>query len=350
MKRDQGIRLMLIAGTSIIMVVALWQTRTEREATRFITLTSEPRGIMGTSCRLAVVTRPVDEARATEALEAAENVLRSIELDVSSWLEGSRITRFNQASAGDGIPLSETCHAILQLALGAHQLTDGTFDVTVRPLIQLWREAAASGTVPTDKALERARQRSSWDLIDLTSEEIIKLGDGVEIDLGGIAKGYAIDRAVEALQMIGVAGGLVDVGGDLRVFGQPPDGSAWRIVIRDPSGSGTLEHLAVRTGAVCTSGDYSRFHEIGGKRYSHIIDPRTGRPAAAAISVSVVGISALEADIWATSLSIIGPRGLVILPDGMESMMVIGMPDDDSTVFNTVSSDLFEQYIDRTAR
>ncbi|MFC1540229.1 FAD:protein FMN transferase [Gemmatimonadota bacterium] len=350
MKHDQVIRLALLAGTVIIVAVALQQTRSERESRRYITLTSEPQGIMGTTCRLAVVTRPVDESRATEALASAESILRSIELDVSSWLEGSRISRFNQARAGDEITLSATSQAILQYAHDAWQLTEGTFDVTVRPLIQLWREAAGTATPPGDDALETARQQSSWDLVDLTREHIIKRGDGVEIDLGGIAKGYAIDQAVEALQGAGAAGGLVDVGGDLRVFGQPPDGRAWRVVIRDPSGSGALERLTLPSGAVCTSGDYSRFYEIGGERYSHIIDPRTGRPAAAALSVSVIATTALEADIWATSLSILGPQGLAMVPDGMEAMMVVTMLQDGVITHNTVTSPLFEQYIDITDR
>ncbi len=350
MRRDQVIRLMLLVCTAIIVVVALRQTRTEREAVRFITLTSEPQGIMGTSCRLAVVTRPVEEARATEALSVAESVLRSIELEVSSWLEGSRVTRFNRAAVGDEIPLSATSYAILHDALEAHQTTGGTFDVTIRPLILLWREAASAGVLPGDAALNRARQQSSWDQIDLTRERIFKLSSGVEIDLGGIAKGYAIDRAVEAMQSAGAVGGLVDVGGDLRVFGQPPDGIAWRVVVQDPSGSGALEHLALLTGAVCTSGDYSRFFVIDGERYSHIIDPRTGHPATAALSVSVIAPTALEADIWATSLSILGPRGLETVPDGIESMMVLSMSPDGSIMHDTVISGSFDLYIDPIVR
>ena len=341
MKRDRIIRRVLLVITSLIVGVALWQTRSEREIIRFITLTSEPEGIMGTTCQLAVVTLPVDEERAEEALARAESVLRGIELEVSSWLDGSLITRFNRASAGEKIALSDISYAILRHAQVAYQVTGGAFDVTIRPLILLWRKSVPARLRPTPEEITRARETSSWDLINLQPEGITKRSDGVEVDLGGIAKGYAIDRAIETMRAAGVAGGLVDVGGDLRVFGQPPDGHAWQIEIRDPAGSGVIDHLSVESGAVCTSGDYSRFYEINGVRYSHIIDPKTGQPAAFAVSVTVVAPTALEGDIWATALSVLGPDGLDTLPEGIESMLIVW----EGTAQTTISSARFDAYI-----
>ncbi|MFC1628318.1 FAD:protein FMN transferase [Gemmatimonadota bacterium] len=346
MIRDRTVRYTLLIITSIVVGIALWQTRSERDALRFITLTSEPAGIMGTTCRLAVVARTVEADRAEEALADAESVLRGIELEISSWLNTSLIARFNQAPAGEAIELSEISYDLLRHAQAAHQETHGTFDVTVRPLIMLWRGSVQAQHLPTPEEITRARETSSWDLIDLRPMEIVKISDGAQVDLGGIAKGYAIDRAIDAIQNAGVAGGLIDVGGDLRVFGQPPDGHAWQVDIRDPAGSGIIGRLSIESGAVCTSGDYSRFNEIAGERYSHIIDPRTGRPAEIAISVTVIAPSALLGDIWATSLSVLGPDGITSLPDGLESMMMV----QDGRELASVSSAGFPAYQGRNRR
>ncbi|MFC1545730.1 FAD:protein FMN transferase [Gemmatimonadota bacterium] len=328
---------------SIIVAVAFWQTRGDRDSLRHITLTTEPEGIMGTSCQLVVVTRPVDEELAVEALTAAERVLRGIELEVSSWLEGSQISLFNEASAGEDVALSDLSHTILSHAREAWRETGGAFDVTIRPLILLWRGSADSQILPTTGEVTRAREASSWDLIDLRTGWISKRADGAQVDLGGIAKGYAIDRAVEAMQAAGVEGGLVDVGGDLRVFGQPPDGRSWHVQIRDPAGSGVLSDLSIASGSVCTSGDYTRFNEISGVRYSHIIDPRTGQPVVDAVSVTVVATSALDADIWATTLSVLGPDGIGSLPGSVEAMMIMQT----GTSRERVTSSSFDTYLDR---
>ncbi len=343
MIRDCTARYALVIITSIAVGIALWQTRSERDVLRFITLTSEPDGIMGTTCKLAVVTRPVDERQGGEALADAESVLRGIELEVSSWLNGSLITRFNQASAREAIALSPVSSDILHHAQAAYLETDGAFDITVRPLIMLWRESVQAQRLPTQGEITRARETSSWGLIDLRTEEIVKISEGVEVDLGGIAKGYAIDMAIEAMQRAGIAGGLVDVGGDLRVFGQPPDGHSWQVDIRDPVSSGIVGRLSLKSGAVCTSGDYSRFNQIGRERYNHIIDPRTGQPAESAASVTVVAPSALQGDIWATALSVLGPDGLASLPVGVEAMLML----QDGTTLAMVPSAEFHSYFNR---
>jgi len=150
------------------------------------------------------------------------------------------------------------------------------------------------------------------------------------IDLGGIAKGYGIDQAVQALKDDGVSGGLVNVGGDIRCFGRPPKGDLWEIKIKDPfKKEGIFAKLGIKSGAVCTSGNYFRFVEIGDKRFSHIIDPRTGIPAEAAASVTVMAPTAITADAWATALSVLGPSGLEIIPENksIEAMIITGTPD-----------------------
>jgi thiamine biosynthesis lipoprotein len=146
----------------------------------------------------------------------------------------------------------------------------------------------------------------------------------VRVDLGGIAKGYAVDKAIEAMREARVAGGMVDVGGDLRCFGRPPAGQTWSVQVRDPFASGVLGKFQLKGSAVCTSGGYTRFVEIDGRRYGHIVDPRTGLPVDHVASVTVVAPTALAADVWATALSVHGQRGLEMLPEGAEALLVTG--------------------------
>jgi thiamine biosynthesis lipoprotein len=164
-----------------------------------------------------------------------------------------------------------------------------------------------------------------------------KLVDGVELDLGALAKGYAADQAAAVLAAAAeTTGGMVNLGGDLRCFGLSPRGGPWRVGIRHPFGEGNCGVLELTDAAVATSGDYYRYFEIAGRRYSHIFDPRTGRPARNTPSVTVVSLpaagrppSAAQADAWATALSVLGPAGLKKLAarPGLHAMIVVGDPD-----------------------
>ena len=180
-------------------------------------------------------------------------------------------------------------------------------------VIELWREAGVSGSLPVADDVKAARAESGWSHFNLSDDGVVKTKAIAKIDLGGIAKGYAIDLAAGAMRACGVEGGMVDVGGDIRCFGRPADADEWIAQVRDPSGVGALGQFRLGQGAVCTSGDYARFVELDGERYSHIIDPRTGLPAKAS-SVTVVAPDAITADTWATALSVLGPVGLERLP------------------------------------
>ncbi|MCJ7752256.1 MAG: FAD:protein FMN transferase, partial [Armatimonadetes bacterium] len=315
----------LILGLAALTGVALWKTSAPPPFSAPF-LVSHPEGVMGTTCTLVAVT--ADPAQGQKALRDAESVLRRVEGLMSTWLSDSEISRLNQAAAGEEVALSPETLLVLDTASGAALETDGAFDVTCRPVIELWREAAERGSLPSDAELENARAASSWELIELTPTGASKQAGSARVDLGGIAKGYGIDQSLDAMRAAGVLGALVDVGGDLRCFGQPPQASLWMVDVRDPFSEGRLAELGVWGAAVCTSGDYARFVEIEGRRYSHIADPRTGRLAEAACSVTVVAQTAMEADIWATALSVLGRDGIERLPSGVEAMLVIGEADD----------------------
>lgn len=295
-------------------------------------LGAEPRRIMGTTCRLLAVpphTQPAAEAVrvAGSALRDAELALRAIEAEMSIFIAESPLSRLNSASAGHHVALPHDTVSVLRASLDAWHATDGAFDVTCRPLSKLWKEAARRRRSPTPEQIALTRSASRWRNIVLDAAGATRTSPDVEVDMGGIAKGYGIDRAVERMRAAGARGGLVEVGGDLRVFGMAPGGRAyWEVQLRNPYGEGTIASLEIRQGAVCTSGDYFRYVTIAGRRFSHILDPRTGYPVAAAHSVTVVAPDATSADVWATALSVLGRAGLSRLPAKHEALLVTGDP------------------------
>jgi len=294
-------------------------------------VTSTPIGIMGTETALTAVVIGSDGKKAQTALSDAERALRDVEAKMSSWLEASELSRFNSAPPGKPARLSETTLGLLRLSKQLAEQTDGAFDVTCRPILQLWRKARTSRKPPTDQEIALAVGKCGWDKIRLHSEAVDKTVDGAGADLGGIAKGFGIDRATEALEAAGMLGGMVNVGGDVRCFGQREGGGKWRIGVRSPfDGDPTFAIIELSSGSVCTSGNYERFFELDGERYSHIVDPRTGRPVDLAPSVTVVAPTATAADAWATALSVLGEGGLELISEnsGLEAMLIIGGPKD----------------------
>ena len=289
-----------------------------------------PVGIMNTTAKLRAVLPSGQDEAARQAYALAEQALRNVEARCSAHLDGSDIWAINNAPVGQVVQMSPVTRTVLDLSAQMAIDSAGAFDATCAPLFRLWSTAGRAGQLPTDADVESARAACGWGLFDLTSQGVTRLVDGAMIDLGGIAKGYAIDQAVEAMQAVGCHGGLVDVGGDIRVFGPKPDGSPWSLGIQSPfEHEGALMGVVrLAEGAVCTSGNYRRFSEIDGQRYSHILDPRTGRPTDANPSVSVIAPTAALADAWATALSVLGPEGLDLLPDGVDAMILTGEPDE----------------------
>ena len=215
--------------------------------------------------------------------------------------------------------------------------TDGAFDVTCGPLVQLWRRHDARDVPPDPAAIEAARSRVDSQAIRLSASDqggpTVRLDrPGMRLDLGGIAKGFAIDMAiVELSDERRLTGGLVDCGGDVRCFGKTVEGDAWHVGVQSPFDDAVLVTLVMTDRAVATSGNYRRFVTIGGRRYSHIIDPRTGRPADAVPSVTVIAPNATDADALATAVSVLGvAEGLALIERlaDTEAMLVTGTPDD----------------------
>jgi thiamine biosynthesis lipoprotein len=316
----------VVIGLIALAVIAGLQIPTEQPSSR-PGLESRPERVMSTTCRLVAVPHAaadVRDATAAQALQTAEAQLRQVEAQLSSFIDASILSRLNRARAGETVQVPRAILGLLRTSQRLHAQTQGAFDITCGPLIALWRTAGTRGTLPSEAEIAAARQASSWALLQLEADRVTKLGASARMDLGGIAKGYAIDRAVKAMRDAGMRGGLVDVGGDLRVFGTPPQGDKWEVSVQNPLGQGTIVTLRIRSGAICTSGSYHRYWSIGGRRFSHIVDPRSGRPAEGVASATVLASDATTADGWATALAVLGEAGLELLPRKVEALLIVG--------------------------
>lgn len=285
--------------------------------------------IMGTTCRLIAVG---PRGQAERALDLAWREIESVNADMSTYDPHSELSQFNAAGPDLEVPISRGLMEVLRRSQTAAAETRGSFDVTVLPLIRLWKASVRKGREPTPAELNAVLDSIGPDKFTVRDESACKHIAGLEITLDGIAPGYAVQQAVVALQTAGLSGGLIDLGGDIACFGKPLNTDAWQVAVQDPWSNGHLGVLSLSpargaVSAVSTSGDYRRYLEIGDRRYSHILDPRTGRPATQASSVTVIAPDAVAADVWATALSVLGPQdGLKLCEDrrSLEALFISG--------------------------
>jgi len=276
----------------------------------------ESQVIMGTVVQITVA-HP-DEGIARKALESAFEEIRRAEKLLSSYLPESEVSAVNLRAAREAVPVSEEVLEIIDRALEASRSSGGAFDVTVGPLMEQWN-FDSGGTVPAENDLEAALALVGFERLSLDREKgtVRFLAEGMKIDLGGIGKGYAVDRAAAALLEAGITNAIIDAGGDLRLLGHRPGKDFWRVGIRHPRDPGRLLlSLDLADRAVVTSGDYERFFMSGERRYHHLLDPATGFPATGCESVTVIAAAAADADAYATAAFILGPeKGLDFLRD-----------------------------------
>ncbi|SEL76795.1 thiamine biosynthesis lipoprotein [Pseudoxanthomonas sp. GM95] len=232
---------------------------------------------------------------------------------MSTWEAGSDLCRFNHAAPGSWQVLPHDFGQVMACALKIAAASGGAFDPTVGALVQAWGFGAGGGTpsIPAPAALAQAQARPRWAQLVLREDpfELLQPGD-VQLDLSAIAKGYAVDLLLQALQARGIADALVEVGGELAGRGCKPDGTPWRVLVEtgaDEHGDLPPRVLALDGLAVATSGDRWHRFEHDGVRYAHTFDPRTGQPVTqAAAAVTVVATTAMDADACATALTVMG--------------------------------------------
>ncbi|HEY9153601.1 MAG TPA: FAD:protein FMN transferase [Opitutaceae bacterium] len=273
---------------------------------------------LGTQCELQFVCDSV--ARAEAFQNAALAWVENFEARYSRFRPQSEISRINDAAGKHEVTIDGEMERILDVCAAIWRMTDGILDVTALPLMRLWNYRAPSPQIPQREAIEAACAKVGWTKVQRRPGRIFLPIEGMSIDLGGWGKEYAVDAVVELARSHKIESGLVDFGHDVRAWGAPIGRPAWHIGLEDPQHPGTHRgSIALFNRAVASSGDYLRNFSAGGRRFGHIIDPRTGEPVSnGCAQTTVVAHSCLQAGILSTTAFILGPiAGLKLIQDSM---------------------------------
>jgi thiamine biosynthesis lipoprotein len=308
---------------------------------------------MGTTYHVKVVTGRLGSVKGLK--EKIELRLDEINRSMSPYLPESEISRFNRfKETGVEFPVSKDFHKVMQAAAWVHALSEGAWDGTVNPLVDLWgfgRAGRGSGPPPAD-AIASLLGEVGFDAIEVREQgALVKRRASVSLDLSSIAKGYGVDQVADVVRASGFTDFLVEIGGETYAAGRRGDDQAWRVGINTPQPDARPDEIyaivTLQDQALATSGDYRNFFVKDGVRYSHIIDPRTGYPTTnRVVSASIQGPDCTLADGLATAILVMGAeKGLALIEriDGIEGLIVVAEPDgrlEDhfSTGFRTVPS------------
>ena len=290
--------------------------------------------IMGTYARVKFYE---DEARSAAARDTVFALFAAVNQRFSDYRADSELSRLNASAYDAPFACSPGMWALLLEARAAHKLSGGAFDVSIGPLMKLWGFHRKRQTVPSADDLAAAVAQVGLDKItfDDAARTVRFSVPGMALDFGGIAKGWAVDLAADAVRAMGIRRGLIDLGGNLCVLDEPPPGQThYRVGVRHPRHPKNQEQLLcvvpMLNQAIATSGDYERFVELEGKRYSHIMDPRTGRPVGGMAGVTIVAPRALTTDILSTTIFVQRAEKLDELLAGLPGVQVLVVRADDA--------------------
>jgi len=284
------------------------------------------RVIMGTYVTITAERGELPEIVVRAAVADAFKEVERVDRLMSTYKPESELSEVNREAGIRPVKVDPEVLAAAGYALDVARMTDGAFDATVGPLVRLWGIGGDSPKVPTPAEIERARALVDYRQVELdrAAGTVFIRKKGMSLDLGGIAKGYASDLAVDMLKKRGIKGGIVAVAGDLKLFGSRADGSPWKIGIQHPRNKDAImAKVELTDGATSTSGDYERFFIRDGVRYCHILDPKTGYPAHGLISVTVIAKESYLADSLATGLFVLGQKKAGAFAEGHPEVEVL---------------------------
>jgi thiamine biosynthesis lipoprotein len=272
---------------------------------------------------------PIDAS----ALERAiQDELGRIDALLSNYRDDSAVERFNAARTVEAQELPAELVRLLDVATTVHRGSAGCFDPTVRPLVKLWRVDRADPRIPGDAEVAAALARVGFDKLGVEGANVVrKAVPDLELDFASIGQGYTVERLAGIVEAFGIASYVVEIGGEIAARGARPDGTQWRVGIEEPFVDGGVRAVLrlpadART-AVVTSGTYRQFFVVGGRRYSHVVDPRTGRPVEhSLLSATVVDADATLAASWATAFVCLGPDAAIAAADaaGIAALLLVG--------------------------
>lgn len=290
---------------------------------------------MGTRYNVKVYVDSADNIDAKSLQAKVDRELRAVNDEMSTYLKSSEISRFNDSDSTEWFDVSQSFADVVRFAQSVSKATSGAFDVTLAPLVNIWNfgPQQQAQQIPSQGDIAAARRFIGYKKLQVRTDppQLKKQIPELSIDLSAIAKGHGVDRVIQTVRDAGFEDAFVEIGGEVRTSGDK-DGQWWKVGIQVPDAKSNQYDIAYslstdgdRDSSMATSGDYRNFIEVDGKRYSHMIDPRTGRPIEHNLaSVSVVASSCMKADVWATALNVLGPdEGQVIAKsEGLDALLV----------------------------
>lgn len=279
-----------------------------------------------------------------KAVDLAFDTMKDIDDRMSVYNNNSEVSQINRFAGQSTVKVSNDTLNVIEKALDYSKISDGMFDITVGPLMDIWGFRNGKNRIPSDVEISKALSFIDYKKvkIDRSGSTAELTSTGMKMDVGAIAVGYAVDKAVNVLKDNGVKKALVNGGGEIYALGSPPGKDTWRIGIQHPRRSNALlGTIELKDMAVSTSGDYENYFEVNGKRYCHIMNPKTGKPVDGIMSVTVVADTTTEADALSTVLFIMGAKeGMKLAEklDNVECIIVTGTNEKDMKVL--VSSGL----------
>lgn len=310
---DQHRRVRISLLVLIIVVTAAFTTYTYFPAnpddTRNVKVTTQNRQAMGT---IVTIGTSGPDAGALDAINNAFDEIDRIEQLMSTYDPESEISHLNAQRNLSNV--SEDLMYVIEQATYYGDITSGAFDITIKPILDMWKSKISAGEFPTGQDINKTLLLVNYSNISIKEDTVSFKREGMSITVDGIAKGYAVDKAVVILKSNGYENGFVNAGGDGMYFGTKPDGTKWNVGLRNPQDkSDSLVVMEVSDMAVATSGNYERYFNESA-RLSHISDPRTGYSSEGLMSATVIAGSAIEADTLATAVFVLGPdKGLEII-------------------------------------
>jgi len=290
--------------------------------------------LMDTSVNVQVFAK--NKKTAERLIAEAFREARRIESIMEPRKGGGELDSINE-SFGTAWKIGPELQTVLRETFRIHRLSGGAFDPTIAPVKWLWN-FDDGGEIPPESAIEEKLRLVGLSGVSLRGDSLFFDNPAIKLDLGGVAKGYAVDRMIDVLREGGAKAVLVNAGGDIAMFGKKPGGKDWVIGLRHPRLNRTLLVDTVTYAAVATSGDYERYFMRDGLRYHHILDPETGQPARGCISVTVWSQSAMQSDILSTAIFVLGPDRGIELAESMDEVEALVFYEDDGAVRAVMSS------------
>ena len=317
MKLFLSIFLLLLAGCQAGKIASCEDSQPVPDVAADHRVQAGERRLMGTQFTIQIVC--ADREKGQRVIEEAFAEVARVEALLSTYRDDSEINDVNRAAGGQPVAVSDELFEVVERSIAFSELTEGAFDITFAGCGRLW--SVSQQRIPSNDEIAACLPLVDYRKIELDPERrTIRLTErDMRIGVGGIAKGYGVDRAAAVIEKHGVDNYIVNGGGDIRVSGRHPDERPWKVGIADPRNSGQLlGAFGVEEGAVVSSGDYERFFERDGVRYHHIIDPRAGRPARRSVAVTVIATGALDADAISTGLFVLGPQDGIALVEQLD--------------------------------